>query len=126
MFAVLLCSITGCQQNGEQRYGVEGKVLFEDGSNARFGIIEFRSNSPEPVVVRSKIKKDGTFKIRTVKGSHTVIILQVIGNPRGRPKVVHKHGLEVADKYRNYTTSDLRIDVNPDGKNQFELRVDSK
>ena len=122
----MLCT-TGCQQQAEQRYPITGKVLFEDGSNAQFGIIEFRSNSPEPVVVRSKIKKDGTFKVRTIKGKHTVIILQVIGIPRGRPrKIVHKHGLEVADKYRDYQTSDLKIEVKPDGANQFELQVDSK
>jgi len=125
--------ISGCQNEQDRIYPIAGRVVFADGSPARFGIIEFRSESPEPIIARGEIQKDGTFNVRAAgkswgltRGTHQAIILQVIGNPRGQPRLVHNHGLEVADKYRSYQTSDLRIEVTPESENEFELVVDSK
>ena len=129
----LLTASTGCQSEVDRVYPVSGKITFSDGSPAQFGIIEFRSQSPDPVIARGKIEKDGSFRVRAsgrqwglTQGKHTGVIIQIVGNPRGQPKLVHKHGLEVADKYRDYKSSDLNIEVAPDGDNHFELIVDSK
>ena len=130
---MLLLSITGCQSDQERVYPISGKVVFEDGSPAQFGLIEFRSDSTPPFSARGKIDDDGTFRVRAsgstsglTAGTHRAIIIQVVGNPRGQPRIAHHHGLEVADKYRTYKTSDLQIEVLPDGDNDFELLVESK
>ena len=129
----LLTASTGCQSEVDRVYPVSGKIIFSDGSPAQFGIIEFRSQSTDPIVARGKIEKDGSFRVRAsgrqwglTKGKHTGVIIQIVGNPRGRPQLAHQHGHEVDEKYRDYRTSDLRIEVTPDGDNHFELVVDSK
>lgn len=132
-FIVTIAAIfVGCDSQ-PQCYPVSGTVKFEDDSTAQFGNIEFRSTTESPTIARGKINKDGTFTARTsggrsglLAGKHKVIIVQIIGNPRGGGSVVHHHGLEVATKYNDYRTSDLEIEVTPDGKNEFELVVDSK
>ena len=125
--------LPGCQSDEGRVYPIKGKVVFEDGSPAKFGIIEFRSDTPMPITARGKINKDGTFRVRATgkpwgltKGSHHCVIVQVIGVSRGQPKIAHNHGLEVADKYRDYKTSDLMVEVTPDGENEFTLQVESK
>jgi len=132
-FCLVILSLTGCQSDGEPVYSIKGRVVFDDGSPARFGIIEFRSDAAEPVTARGKINKDGTFRVRAsdrayglTEGTHQAIIIQVIGNPRGRPKIAHSHGLEVADKYRDYGTSGLEVQISRDSDNEFELVVESK
>lgn len=133
LLAMVVLSFSGCQSSEDRVYPVGGKVVFADGSPAQFGIIEFRSDAPTPVTARGKIKKDGSFRVRATgrswgltKGTHKCIVLQVIGNPRGQPRLIHSHGLDVADKYRDYKTSDLEVVVTPKGDNQFEILVDSK
>lgn len=132
-FCLAVLSLTGCQSDGEPIYSFSGRVVFEDGSPAQFGIIEFRSDAAEPVTARGKINKDGTFRVRAsernfglTEGTHRAIIIQVVGNPRGRPKIAHSHGLEVADKYRKYETSDLQVQISRDSENEFEFVVESK
>lgn len=124
--------ITGCDSQ-PQCYPISGTVKFADDSTAQFGNIEFRSTTEPPTIARGKINKNGTFTARSsggriglLAGKHKVIIVQIIGNSRGGGTVVHHHGLEVATKYNDYRTSDLEIEVTPDGKNEFELIVDSK
>ena len=131
--STLMLSFTGCQSDHERIYRVSGRVVFEDCSPAQFGVIEFRSESEIPFIARGKINKDGTFRVKAsgkssglTEGIYRAIIIQVVGNPRGQPKIAHHHGLEVANKYRTYDTSDIRIEVEPNKKNDFEIRVDSK
>lgn len=124
---------TGCDSNPFRVYRVNGKVIFEDDSPAQFGIIEFRSDTDPPITARGKINQDGTFRVRAsgsswglTEGKHRAIIIQVVGNPRGQPKIAHHHGLEVADKYRTYDTSDIEIEIKPNNENDFNIVVESK
>lgn len=121
--------VVGCD-SGPKYYPVSGTVVFkQDGSTAQFGSIEFRSESEPPVVARGEITKAGTFslassgKIGTIGGSHTVVIIQVIGNPRGN--VRHNHGLEVAKKYSDHRTTDLKVNVTKENASTLVLEVDS-
>lgn len=129
---LLLLTIAGCQSESDPVYPVSGKVTFPDGSPARFGIIEFRRELPTTVVARGKIQRDGTFRVRSsgsrsglTQGNHKAIIIQVVGTHR-TDHIHHDHGQIVADKYRDYNTTELSVDVSPDGKNHFEIVAERK
>ena len=128
----LVISITGCGEKGPRYYPVEGKVVFkQDSSAAQFGSIEFRSEADPPVIARGTIQADGTFRLSsngkegTVQGTHSVVIIQIVGDPRIPGRVVHDHGLDVATKYSDYQTSDLSVDVQPE-MSKLVLEVDAK
>ena len=129
--ALCLALVIGCQEEANRVYPAAGKVVFSDGSPAKFGIIEFRSLSAEPIVARGKIEPSGSFQVKTsgkpglVAGMHQVVILQVIGDPSSRRGTIHRHGREVAKEYRSYDTSDLTVEVSADGDNYFNLEVDA-
>lgn len=130
LFALTLV-LTGCG-SGPTYYPVSGTVEFKaDGSKAQFGTIEFRSKTDPPVVARGTIEKDGTFSLwssgnnGTIEGSHTVVIIQVVGDSRSR-KILHNHGLEVATKYSDHRTTDLIAEVNKETSSDLKLLVDSK
>lgn len=108
--------VHGCGYGGRPHHVVRGTVQFKkDNSVARFGTIEFRSESEPIVTARSTIAKDGTFSLKTgdrrgaVAGWHTVVIMQSVHNPYG--KVKHNHGLDAATKYLDHRTTDLRLEV---------------
>lgn len=131
-FTVAFVLIAGCDSR-PPCFPVSGKIKFEDDSPAQFGAIEFRSETEPPAISRGLISKDGSFSAKSpdgrtglIAGKHKVIIMQIIGSPRGGGTIVHHHGLEVATRYNNYKTSGLEIEVTPDGENEFELIVDSK
>lgn len=129
---VCVCSILvcGCDFGGRPHYEVDGVVKFKkDESTARFGTIEFRSESEPVVTARSTIAKDGTFSLRTgdrkgaVAGWHTVVIMQSVQNLHG--KVKHDHGREAAKKYLDHRTTDLRYEVTEDSEyEEIELLID--
>ena len=133
ILALALTVLAGCGETGEVYYPVSGKVVFEDGSPARFGSIESRSELGAHVIARGRIASDGVFRLKSmggkgglVAGSHQLVIVQVIGSPRGGGSIIHNHGHETADKYRSYDSSDLKIDVRPGEDNFFELTVEAK
>ena len=112
-------------------YPVTGKVVFADKTSPRFGDIEFSSETEPPLNGRGRIQKDGTFTISgldgrngVVAGWQKVVIMQVVSNPT-HGNIVHDHGRLVARKYANYSTTDLRIEVQESGTNHFELVVEA-
>lgn len=130
---LLLCLFlaTGCD-GGRPQYKVKGTVKFnKDESVARFGSIEFRSETEPFVIARAKIQEDGTFALKSgsrlgaVAGWHTVVIMQSVTNLHG--KVKHNHGLEAAKKYRDHRTTDLRFEVVEDSDDgELVLMIDEK
>jgi len=130
----LVVTFVGCGDQGPKFFPVEGKVIFsKDSSAARFGSIEFRSDSQPPVIARGKIQSDGSFRLAsngrkgTVAGTHSVVIIQVTGSHRGiREKIVHDHGHDAAPKYSDHRTSDLKVEVRPDSFKDLVLEIDSK
>lgn len=126
----LFLILNGCSDDGPKLFKATGKISFADGSTARFGVMESRSEGLPRSIGRAIINKDGTFSFKTAgnnglaAGSHYLLIQQDIS--RSSRGVVHNHGLEVDNKYRAYETTDLKIKVDPKGGNHFELTVDSK
>lgn len=131
MLLLSLIVVAGCGYGGRPHHVVRGTVKFnKDDSVARFGTIEFRSESEPIVTARSTINKDGTFSLRTgdrkgaVAGWHTVVIMQSLRSDGGAVK--HDHGLEAAAKYRDHRTSDLRIEVTEkSGEEDLVLKIDN-
>jgi hypothetical protein len=125
---LILLAVVGC---GSDRpyYRVNGKVQFnKDDSFARFGSVEFRSESEPIVTARGNIQKDGSFTLKsgrysgTVGGWHTVVVLQPVANPhRG---IIHDHGLEAAKKYGDHRTTDLRVEVTEESASDLLLLID--
>lgn len=124
-----LIFVTGCGY-GRPHHVVKGTVKFnKDDSVARFGMIEFRSESEPIVTARSTISPDGTFSLRTgdrkgaVAGWHTVVVMQLVRKYNDEAK--HSHGLEAAKKYRDHRTTDLRVEVTEtSGEEGLTLTID--
>ena len=122
--------IAGCDSR-PPCYPVSGVIKFADDSTAQFGSIEFRSDTEPPSIARGLINQDGSFTAKSaagrpglIAGNYKLIIVQIMANARSGG-VTHHHGLEVDKKYSTYKTSDLEIEVTPDGENNFVLTVDS-
>ena len=125
-----LLLLAGCE-GGRPHHEVQGTVKFnQDDSVARFGMIEFRSESEPIVTARSTIAKDGSFSLKTgdrqgaVAGWHTVVIMQTV---RVYDDVKHDHALVAAKKYLDHRTTDLRFEVkeNSDEEEGLVLKIDS-
>ena len=125
-----LLLLAGCE-GGRPHHEVQGTVKFNrDDSVARFGMIEFRSESEPIVTARSTIAKDGSFSLKTgdrkgaVAGWHTVVIMQTV---RVYDDIKHDHGLVAAKKYLDHRTTDLRFEVkeNSDEEEGLVLKIDN-
>ena len=127
----LMCSV-GC--GGIATYPVSGSLEFEDGEPVMFGTIEFL-NRDTKLNARGKINRDGSFSVGTfekedgaVLGVHEVTIQQFTSLPltaNQNVKIDHDHGKLVADKYKTYESSDLRVTIKKPN-NELRLVVDSK
>jgi len=129
LFLISLVFAVGCGDGGRKYHIVRGTVKFnKDDSVARFGMIEFRSESSPVVTARSTINKNGTFSLKTgdrqgaVAGWHTVVIMQSVQNLHGNIK--HNHGLEAAKKYLDHRTTDLRVEVTEESAKDLEIMID--
>ena len=129
---IMALACIGCQAETDPVLPISGKVTFTDGSPAQFGVIEFRRNQPTTAIARGTIQKDGTFQVRQSgsrsglrQGSHKAVIIQVVGTHSGG-HIHHHHGQVVADKYRDYRTTDLSVEVSADSENHFEIVVEPK
>ncbi len=127
--AMILSFALGCDR-GPTLIPVSGVVVFKQNDTpAQFGTVEFRSESDPPLIARSTIGKDGSFELRSagklgiVPGWHTVVVVQVVSNPR-TGKVDHHHGLDVSKKHLDHRTTDLRVEINPDFLAPLVLRVE--
>ena len=126
----LVCA--GCD-SGPALIPVKGQVQFKiDGTTAQFGSIEFRNENEPHEISRATIQKDGTFELRcagrrgTVAGWYTVVIIQVVGNPR-TGTIDHHHGLDISKKYLDHRTTDLRVEItDAHYEEPLILKVDDK
>lgn len=131
MLIIILMISSGCD-GGPAVHRVNGKVLFKkDESPAQFGSVEFRSESEPHEIARGLIQEDGTFGLKTgnqigaVEGWHTVVVIQASGNTRSNvPK--HNHGLDVAKKYLDHRTTDLRVEVTRETAKDLTIEVDDE
>ena len=131
LFAALLC---GCADSGVPTYPANGRVIFEDGSPVRTGNVECRSLE-FGLNARGKIARDGSFTLGTytaddgaVAGEHQVIVVQFIGSDsfvaeQELGPIEHDHGQPVALRFADYSTSGLKLTIDPDGDNFITLVV---
>lgn len=73
-FSFVLCGLllVGCSSNKDAMpkvYSVKGTVVTTKGEPYQGGSLQFRPDSKEDITVVGQIEKDGTFHLRTIKGS---------------------------------------------------------
>ena len=127
----LLVSFAGCNSGQLPTYPVQGTIRFEDGSNVRFGDIEFYSVDHR-LNARGKVNRDGKFTVTTysdgdgaVAGTHKIVVLQITGSYLTAglaDQIEHDHGELIHSKYFDYRTSGLECTIEP-GENPVELVV---
>lgn len=128
ILALSCAFLTGCN-NRHATYPVAGKIVFEDGSPAMFGDIEFQSTE-HPINARGTIRRDGSFSLTTytendgaIAGDHKIVITQLIPAALPGQEIEHNHGLIVHKKYYSFKTSDLKANVEKQS-NTLELVVE--
>jgi hypothetical protein len=124
--------LVGCD-SPQRTFPVNGRVVFKDGTPARFGAIETLSVE-ERVNARGTIGPDGTFSLTTyekndgaVPGEHRVAIIQAATVPlaiSASTSTRHTHGRDLAARYRSFATSGLAFTVVPDSVNYVTLEVE--
>ena len=129
LFALLatltLAVLTGC---GSNKYHVEGKVVWSDGSPAKElagGYVVFESTEA-PRAVRGEIKEDGSFRLYTDRpedgaaaGPYRVLVIQPEPDDSIRPRPA----LAMAMRFAAFETSGLTYTVEP-GKNEPVFKVE--
>ena len=123
----ILVLFTGCSSQ-LKTYEVDGRVEFENGRPVVVGLVECLSNEHN-VNARGTIRKDGSFSLTTfedgdgaVAGKHQCVVIQMI---IGENIIGHSPStIGVVDSmYASYQTSDLEIEVTPEGTNKVTLQV---
>lgn len=128
MLALLTLSLWGCTSNQVPVAKVSGKVLFEDGTPVRLGIVEAISQE-HGTTATGRIQEDGTFVLGTYTledgaaiGSHDVIVMQMI-IAQGLEKHAKDHGKPVHKRFGSYETSSLQMTVDNTDENSIVLKV---
>jgi hypothetical protein len=109
-------------------YPVAGRVVFPDGSPVKTGIVEFESVE-HGTASTGRIDDNGNFVLRTYTpsdgapaGSHKAIVFQMVISD-GTIKHEKDHGLPVKYMYRNYDTSGLKFEIEPQ-ENKLTITVE--
>ena len=128
--AVLL--IVGCGGSRQAAYPVSGKVVFADGKPVTAGYVETRSKD-DRINARARIASDGTFQLGTfaaddgaVAGKSQLVVIMVVDNTKDLddPNGGNASLPPVHARHAKYETSDLEIDVQASGNNEFKIVVD--
>jgi hypothetical protein len=127
-FAVLIVSLAGCHDDRHiATYPVRGVVKFSDGQPLAGGTI--LCESPHGLAARGIIESSGRFVLGTfklddgaVEGKHLVTVRPEY-NPLDKKSDASQKSAEplVSDRYQNFQTSGIEIEVKPDAKNECEI-----
>lgn len=119
---------TGCGDGFPQRYPVSGTVRFADGSPVKTGTIELGGNGSR-WTASGEIQRDGSFVLTTVNqgdgavpGEYKVVVRQMV-LAYLPAEGGHDHGKLVADRYRDYKTTDLSAKVEAGTNPPLEIIV---
>jgi len=114
----LALTTLGCSK--PKFYPVRGKVIIFAVGPLKEGEIRFRPKSAPSLVATGQIQKDGTFSVSTT--GHGEGALE--GDCQVAIVVEPKEGKRpIADRYGDYSTSDLSFTVYPRDENYFILDV---
>lgn len=126
----LLLLAGGCDDGFPDRYPTAGKVRFKDGSPVKTGTVELGIPGNQ-WTASGKIDREGRFVLSTIHdgdgaiaGKHKVVVRQVIIGYLPA-EGGHDHGDLVDEKYSDYRTTDLSIEIFP-RENELELVLDKK
>lgn len=119
--AAALLALAGC---GQGLYQVRGKVVWEDGTEARelAGGMVVAESADGTIGARGDIEKDGSFQLSTYKpgdglvpGKHRVAVVEYSPREPPPPPIIDQ-------KFSSIETSGLQINVEP-RSNQVTLKV---
>ena len=124
---LVLTALMGCDAGRPPVYPVEGRVTISDGTPLRRGVIILESVDPPEINARGFIGDDGAYQITTfedndgaVAGKHKVMFCPAISNEGFK-----KYEDTIHDRYLDFDTSEVTIDVSPDAKpNRFDFTLD--
>lgn len=126
LFSGIALVLLGCS-NEPRTYPTKGKVVFKEDGKPFSGLIYFEEVKPPHTRSMAYIQNDGTFVLSTVReGSGSVAGEQVVrvdmDIPDG-PGFANK-GRVVHPKYLEFSTSPLRVTVDPGKENNFTIEIE--
>ena len=124
---LLLTALMGCGAGHPPVYPVEGRITRNDDTPLRGGVIVLESVSPPETNARGSIGDDGAYRITTFEendgalaGKHRVMFCPAISNTGFK-----KYEDTIHERYLDFDTSGVTIDVSPDAKpNRFDFTLD--
>jgi hypothetical protein len=118
----------GCSGDAAKPVPVRGMVHFRDGSvpQGEIAVIRLEPMAPNGRPAIGNILDDGSFDLSTVGETKGVL--------PGKYKVTLKvsktyrppHVSLVAAKYNRAETSDIEVQISPDGSDSFDFKIDRK
>lgn len=126
---MMVAGIAGCGSDQVPMYPVSGKLRFSDGKKVRHGTIELTSVE-HGTTATGKIEQDGSFVLGTytpndgaAAGEHKAIVIQMVISD-GAFKHTIDHGRPVPTRYARYESSDLKVVVQAEPKNDIVVTVE--
>ena len=129
-FLIFSLAMTGCSGE-EPTYEVTGKVVFADNQEPVPGGVTIVLESTRPPHERSSadIQRDGTFTLSSrrqgdgsIEGTHRVRFTAPVSQGAPDPDVTVARILD--QKYTEFATSGLTVEVEPDGDNELLVTVE--
>lgn len=122
---IALSMTAGCDSgNGP----LSGRVIFDDGSPVQSGSIEFRAVANGSRFA-SRISSDGRFYPKDDEGrgglptgEYEIVVVQIVLT-EDLAAHEHSHGHTVPRRYADYHTSKLRVTIDPQQREEIEIKV---
>jgi hypothetical protein len=126
---VLIIAVAGCGEAAPSTYPVTGKVSYQ-GKPLPLGVVMFISKTGPAAA--ANIGPDGTYRLDAVPGKHRVSVV-AMPKQQGRPDPNVEGGIDttgfpapkslIPEKYNEYSTSGIEVEVKPDGENQIDIEL---
>ncbi len=137
VFMLSTLGVTGCGKGGLATYPVEGTFKYQGTEDTIPGAkLELRAQARDDkhgqATVTGVVGEDGTITLTTFEKGDGVpsgsyqIILKEPPIPLGWS--VDEHGdlppSKIPEKYKSYSTSDLTVEISPDGENRLDIQIE--
>lgn len=122
-------ALVGCGESAPTTYPVSGKVNYQ-GKPLPLGVVMFISDSGPAAA--ANIGEDGTYRLDAAPGKHRISVV-AMPKQQGRPDPTVEGGIDttgfpvvkslIPQKYNEYSTSGIEVDVKPTGENQLDINL---
>jgi hypothetical protein len=129
LLAMTVALVAGCGESGASKYPVTGKVNYQ-GKPLPLGTVMFVPDNGPPAM--SMIGADGTYRLEATPGKQRVSVV-AMPPQQGRPDPTVDGGIDttgfpvpkslVPQKYNEYRTSGIEVEVKPTGENQIDINL---